>query len=45
MIPMTPVSMIAIPSGSKLAVVIGAVLLLAVIHSKQKQAQPTKPSR
>jgi hypothetical protein len=45
MIPMTPVSMIAIPSGSKLAVVIGAVLLLAVIHSKQKQAKPTTPSR
>lgn len=45
MIPMAPVSMIAAPSGSKLAAVLGAVLLLAVIHAKQKKAQPTTSGR
>lgn len=45
MIPMAPVSMLAAPGSSKIAMVIGAVLLLAVIHSKQKRSQPLTPGR
>lgn len=45
MIPMAPVSMLAAPGGNKIAMVIGAVLLLAVIHAKQKQSQPVTPGR
>lgn len=41
MIPMTPVSMIAHTGSAKAAVVIGAVLLLMVIHSKQKPIATT----
>ena len=41
MIPMTPVSMIANTGSAKAAVVIGAVLLLMVIHAKQKPLPTT----
>lgn len=45
MIPLAPVSMIGGTGGGKVAFVLGAVLLLAMIHAKQQQSKPTTTPR